>query len=41
MAVALLQKNIHLLKKITHIDGFLIGGASIDFQELKHIITAE
>lgn len=34
-------KNIHQLKKIKYIDGFLIGGASTDFQELKRIITAE
>jgi triosephosphate isomerase len=34
-------KNIHQLKNIKHIDGFLIGGASTNFQELKRIITAE
>lgn len=33
-------KNIHQLKKIKNVDGFLIGGASTDFQELKRIIIA-
>ncbi|MGC2310810.1 MAG: triose-phosphate isomerase [Candidatus Babeliaceae bacterium] len=26
------------LKKLAHLDGFLIGGASLDFQELKKIV---
>lgn len=30
--------NAAELKKIAHIDGFLIGGASLDFQELKKIV---
>lgn len=33
------SKNIHQLKTIEHIDGFLIGGASVDFEELRKIIT--
>ena len=30
--------NAPLLKKIELLDGFLIGGASLDFQELKNIV---
>jgi len=33
------QKNIHQLKSIPKIDGFLIGGASTDLQEFYKIIT--
>ncbi len=33
------QKNIHQLKSIPRIDGFLIGGASTDFEEFYTIIT--
>ena len=32
------SKNIHELKKIACLDGFLIGRASTDFQELKKIV---
>jgi triosephosphate isomerase len=32
-------KNIHQLKTIPHIDGFLVGGASTDFEEFAEIIT--
>lgn len=32
------SKNIHIFKQIELIDGFLIGGASLDFQELQNII---
>ena len=34
-------KNIHQLKNIKQIDGFLIGGASTNFEEFKKIITTE
>lgn len=33
------QSNIIELKKVSHIDGFLIGGASTDFEQLHAIIT--
>ena len=33
------HQNIASLKRIPHIDGFLIGGASTNFEELKQIIT--
>jgi triosephosphate isomerase len=32
------EKNIHQLKTIKHIDGFLIGGASTDFETFYEII---
>lgn len=32
------SKNIITLKKINHINGFLIGRASLDFQEFKKIV---
>ena len=32
------SKNIHQLKTIEHVDGFLIGGASTDFKEFSEII---
>lgn len=34
------SQNAHLLKKINLIDGFLIGKASLDFQELKKIVES-
>lgn len=33
------HQNIAMLKQIPNIDGFLIGGASTDFEEFKKIIT--
>jgi triosephosphate isomerase len=30
--------SAHQLKKIKHLDGFLIGGASLDFQEFEKIV---
>lgn len=33
------QHNITTLKKTPHINGFLIGGASSDFEQFKNIIT--
>jgi len=32
------KTNISQLKKINHINGFLIGGASLDFQKLQNIV---
>ncbi|RTL07432.1 triosephosphate isomerase [Candidatus Dependentiae bacterium] len=32
------QQSVQLLKKIPHLDGFLIGRGSTDFQNLKNII---
>ena len=34
------SKNVKELKTIKSIDGFLIGGASLDFQELKKIVLS-
>ncbi len=34
------SKNIVNLKKINHLDGFLIGNASLDFQEFKKIVKS-
>ncbi|MFH1461508.1 MAG: triose-phosphate isomerase family protein [bacterium] len=35
------SKNITFLKKINHLDGFLIGVGSLDFQEFKKIVELE
>jgi triosephosphate isomerase len=35
---SVMQENIAELKLIPHIDGFLIGGASLDFQKLQNIV---
>lgn len=34
------SKNINFLKRINHLDGFLIGSASLDFQEFKKIVKS-
>lgn len=34
------SKNISILKKITNLDGFLIGKASLNFQEFKKIVKS-
>jgi triosephosphate isomerase len=33
------QNNVATLKKTPHINGFLIGGASTDFEQFKNIVT--
>ena len=35
------SKNISGLKKINHLDGFLVGNASLDFQEFKKIVKSD
>jgi triosephosphate isomerase (TIM) len=35
------EKNIHQLKNISYIDGFLIGGASTDFTKFAAIVTEQ
>jgi triosephosphate isomerase len=35
------EKNIQELKKSPLIDGFLVGKSSLDFQELKKIVSLE
>lgn len=34
------KNSISMLKKVPHIDGFLIGGASCDFNTLKNIVVS-
>lgn len=34
------EKNAALLKKVSGLDGFLIGGASVDFQKFQNIVSS-
>ncbi|MCK5632529.1 triose-phosphate isomerase [bacterium] len=33
------EKNVKILKEICDLDGFLVGGASLDFQKFQKIVT--